>query len=159
MTLRQFGDRATFCVELGEITPPSMRVVDLWAGGKWLTTDDNTAYLPSLIHYMRQELEEVRGGDIKACPFPDRTPEEIFHLLQADETEFRQQFWFLQWTEIVDNVSRYAWRDGEDLVIVFQFWRTTHIFPESWARCSSPESRRRITPTSSRRQPTYLVPN
>ncbi len=131
---RKFGDRATFCVEIGEFTSPSLRVVDLWAGGKWLTTDDNTVYLPSFLYYMRDEAKLVRQRDIKPCPFPDRTPEEIFKLLRADQTGFREQFWFMRWSETVDNVSMYAYLDGDELVIVFQFWRTTHRYPEDLGR-------------------------
>jgi hypothetical protein len=126
---RTIGDRATFSIEIGEITPPSMRVVDLWAGGKWLTTDDNTVYVPSFFWYMRGDADRVRRRDIKPCPFPGRSPEEIFELLRADQTEFREQYWFMRWSETVDNVSMYAYLDG-DLVIVFQFWRPTHLFPE-----------------------------
>ncbi len=126
---RRFGDRATFCVEIGEITPPALRVIDLWAAGTWLTTDDNTAYVPSFSWYMRRDAERVRRRDVPPSPFPGRAPEEVFRLLHADETEFRVQFWFLRWSETVDNVSAYAYLDG-DLVIVFQFWRTTHPFPD-----------------------------
>jgi len=126
---RRFGDRATFSVELGKITSPSLRVVDLWAGGKWLTADDNTAYVPSILLYMRREAERVRRRDTRPCPFPGLSPEEIFRRLEADQTGFRQQFWFMRWSEIVDNVSMYAYLDG-DLVIVFEFGRTTHPFPE-----------------------------
>jgi hypothetical protein len=130
---RRFGDRATFSVELGDIPPLSLRVVDLWAGGKWLTVDDNNAYVPSILLYMRLEAERVRRRDIQPCPFPGRSPEEIFRLLEADQTEFREQFWFMQWSEIVDNVSMYAYLDG-DLVMVFRFWRPTHPYPEDMGK-------------------------
>jgi hypothetical protein len=50
-------------------------------------------------------------------------------LLEEDEPEFREQYWFMRWSETVDNVSVYAYLDG-DLVIVFQFWRASHPFPE-----------------------------
>jgi hypothetical protein len=40
---RPFGDRATFAVEVGEPTAAALRVVDLWAAGTWLTTDDNVS--------------------------------------------------------------------------------------------------------------------
>ncbi|GAA0552924.1 hypothetical protein GCM10010172_39300 [Paractinoplanes ferrugineus] len=116
-------------MEVGETTPPALRVVDLWAAGKWLTTDDNTAYTPSLSHYMRLEADRVRRGDVPSCPFPGRPPAEIFQLLRADETEFAQQFWFMRWSEIVDNVSAFAYLD-DDLVIMFGFWRTNHRFTD-----------------------------
>lgn len=128
---RRFGDRAGFCVEIGEITPPSLRTVDLWAGGKWLTTDDNTVYLPSFIHVLRSTAARVRRRDVSPCPFPERSPEEIFRLLHADdESDFRERFWLMHWGETVDNVTSYVYLDGEDLVIVFGFRPLRHPFPE-----------------------------
>jgi len=97
--------------------------------GKRLTVSDNAAYLPSLTMYMQTDAQRVRDGDIAPCPFPDHEPGEIFRLLHADETEFREQFQFMRWTEIIDNVSAYAYLDG-DLVIVFEFWRKNHPFSE-----------------------------
>jgi hypothetical protein len=129
---RQFGDRATFSVEIGEIASPGLRVVDLWAADTWLTSDDNAAYVPSFAFSMRRDAERVRRGDIPPGPFPGRTPEEVYRLLKADQTEFREQFWFLRWGETVDNVSAFAYLDG-DLVIVFEFWRTTQFVAQDQA--------------------------
>jgi hypothetical protein len=126
---RRFGDRATFAVGVGEIESPALRTVDLWAAGKWLTTDDNVAYVPSFSRYMRLDAERVRRRDVQPCPSPGRALEEIFRSLHTDKTGFREQFWFMRWSETLDNVSAYAYLD-DDLVIVFQFWRTSHPFPE-----------------------------
>lgn len=78
---------------------------------------------------MRSTAVQVRRRDVAPCPFPGHSPEDIFQLLQADETAFRESFWFVQWGEIVDNVTRYAYLD-DDLVIVFAFWRAHHPVPE-----------------------------
>ncbi len=126
---RRFGDRATFAIEIGEVTSPDLRVVDLWAAGSWLTTDDNVVYVPSFRHCLRSSAGHVRRRDVPPCPYPDRRPEEIYQVLHADQTAFREQFWFMAWGETVDNVSRYAYLD-DDLVIVFAFWRPTHPFPD-----------------------------
>lgn len=126
---RRFGNRDTFAVEVGEALSPNLRVVDLWAAGKMLTAYDNVAYVPSLCHYMRFAAAQVRQREIRPCPFPELSPEEIFRRLDADETDFREQYWFMQWSEIVDNVSRYAYLD-DDLVIVFAFRRADHPSPE-----------------------------
>ncbi|WP_028569320.1 hypothetical protein [Salinispora tropica] len=130
---RRFGDRATFAVEIRAVEPHQLRVVDLWAAGKRLTSNDNWAFLPSFIHAMRSSVAQVRRRDIKPCPFPGLEPEEIFRLLHADETEFREQFWFMQWGETVDNVVKYAYLD-EDVVIVFAFWQADHPFPDDLGR-------------------------
>jgi hypothetical protein len=128
--MRRFGDRATFAVEVGDVTAPSLRVVDLWAAGTWLTTDDNEVFVPSFVLCLRSAASQVRRRDVAPCPFLERSPEEIFRLLQADdETGFREQFWLMNWGVTVDNVSSYAYLD-DDLVIVFRFWRAEHPFPE-----------------------------
>ncbi|MEU1746646.1 hypothetical protein ACWD8I_13750 [Micromonospora arida] len=121
---RRFGDRATFAVEVGEVESPDLRTVDVWAAGMQLTIDDNSAYLPSLRMAMRSTASRVRRRDVAACPFPGRSPEAVFRLLEQDGTGFRERFWFLQWGETLDSVSRYAYLDG-DLVLVFSFWRPT----------------------------------
>ena len=72
---------------------------------------------------------QVRAGHMRPCTFPGWSAEETFGLLQADQTEFREQYWFMSWGEIVDNVSRYAYLD-DDLVVVFPFWRADHPVPE-----------------------------
>jgi hypothetical protein len=129
--MQRFGDRARFCVEIGEITPPSLRTVDLWAGGKWLTTDDNVIFLPTFIHFLRSTAAQVRRRDVSSCPFPEHSPEEIFRLLDADdETDLREQFWLMRWGETVDNVMSYVYLDGDELVIVFSYRRAGHPFPE-----------------------------
>ncbi|KUJ46996.1 hypothetical protein [Micromonospora maris] len=130
---RRFGDRATFAVEVGRVGSHQLRVVDLWAAGKRLTTEDNWAFLPFFIRVMRSSAAQVRRRDVKPCPFPGRAPEEIFRLLHADETEFREQFWFMRWGETVDNVSMYGYLD-DDLVIVFEFWRDDHPFAEDLSK-------------------------
>ncbi len=111
------------------MTAPALRALDLWAAGKWLTCDDNMAHVPSLTWYMRKDADRVRRRHVRPCPVPGRSPEEVFRLLQADRAEFREKFWFMRWSETVDNVSTYAYLDG-DLVIAFGFWRPTHPFPE-----------------------------
>ncbi|WP_369937746.1 hypothetical protein [Plantactinospora sp. BB1] len=126
---RRFGDRATFAVEVGEMKSPALRVVNLWAADKWLTTDDDVTYVPSISWYMRLDAQRVRQRDIRPCPFPGLAPEEILRLLHGDETDFREQFWFMRWGQSVDNVSAYAYLD-DDLVIIFRFWRARHPFPE-----------------------------
>ncbi|KAB1918897.1 hypothetical protein F8280_27630 [Micromonospora noduli] len=126
---RRFGDRATFAVEVGAVESPHLRTVNVWAAGTQLTTDDNSAYLPSLRPAMRSTAARVRQRDVPACPYPGRSPEAVFRLLEQDGTEFRERFWFLPWGETLDTVSRYAYLD-DDLVLVFSFWRPTHPVPD-----------------------------
>ncbi|GIH19000.1 hypothetical protein [Rugosimonospora africana] len=127
---RSLGNRATFAVEVADTEPHALRTVDVWAAGKRLTIADNSAFVPSFSRAMRSSAAQARRHDVKPCPLPGRSPEEIFRLLHADHTEFREQFWFMQWGETIDNVATYAYLDNNDLVIVFAFWREDHPFPE-----------------------------
>ncbi|WP_027345925.1 hypothetical protein [Hamadaea tsunoensis] len=125
----QFGDRAAFAVEIGEALSPDLRVVDLWAAGVRITTQDDVAYVPSLVHYMRSTAVRVRQGQVRPCPFPAKSPAEVFQQLEADQTDFRERYWFMRWSEIVDNVASYAYLD-DLLVIAFAFRRADPPLPE-----------------------------
>ncbi|MFI1991672.1 hypothetical protein [Actinoplanes sp. NPDC020271] len=118
-----FGDPATFAVEIGDFwSAPHLRVVDLWAGGRRLTVEDNVAYLPAFCRLMRWTVDQVRGDRVPARTVAEHGPEETFQLLHEDD---EQSFRFLNWGETVDNVVTYAYLDG-DLVLLFSFWRPTH---------------------------------
>lgn len=126
---RRVGDRTTFAIEIGEAVSADLRIVDVWAAGKRLTTDDNVAYVPSLLHYLRRAAARVCQREIRPCPFPEHSSEQIFRQLEADETGFREHYWFMRWSEMLDNVSSYAYLDDE-LVIIFAFRRDEHPAPE-----------------------------
>jgi hypothetical protein len=127
-----FGDRAAFAIEIGEPVSVGLRVVDMWAAGERLTADDNVVYVPSLGHYLRAAAAQVDQRQIRPIPFPGRSPEEIFRLLEADETDLRERYWFLRWSETLDNVSSYAYLD-DDLVIVFALRRAQSV-PEKFVK-------------------------
>jgi hypothetical protein len=122
---RRFGDRARFAVEVGAVWPPDaatgdLRTVDMWAGGTWLTTGDNTAYVPSFAYYMRCDAEQVRRRDIRPCPFPGHSPEEVCRLLYAElvgESDFPWQFRLMDWGPTTDDVTCFAYLNGDELVI------------------------------------------
>lgn len=131
---RRFGYRATFAVEVGEVTPPDLRTVDLWAAGKELTTDDDVVLVPAFVRFLRSTAAQVRRRAVEPCPFPGRSPEEILGLLRADdETDLPERFWFMHRGETVDNVTSYAYLD-DDLVIVFGYSRATHPTPDELGR-------------------------
>jgi hypothetical protein len=135
LVTERFGDRRTFAIEIGPSAGSStLRVVDIWASGKQLTVNDNLAYVPSLLHAIRRTSAQVRGRSVPPCPFPGMAPEVIFEMLERDKTEFREHYWFLQWDEIVDNVSKYAYLDRESLVLMFAFRGPTHPILEDRGR-------------------------
>lgn len=119
---QRFGDRAVFAVEVGEVVSPGVRAVDLWAAGKHLTADDNLVFLPYFRRRLAEAVDQLRTRGLPPSPYPGRSPEEVFRRLHADENGLRERFWFLDWGETLDNVSGYAYLDGE-FVIAFAFWR------------------------------------
>ncbi|GAA4977963.1 hypothetical protein [Actinoplanes utahensis] len=140
---RRFGDRARFAVEVGEVWPPppalatgDLRTVDLWAGGAWLTTFDNTAYVPSFTHYMRSDAEQVRRRDIRPCPFPGHSPEEVCRLLYAEmgETDFSWQFRLMDWGPTTDDATCIAYLDAGDELVLTLVRREDNPSPEDPAK-------------------------
>lgn len=138
--MRRFGDRGTFAIEVGDLPAyvveaggaqvSDVRVVDVWAGGKWLTCHDNAAYVPTLVGQLRATAERVRRREVPRRPFPWRSPAEAFRLLSARDSEFREQFWLLHgWDEILDNVETYTWLE-DSLVLACRIWRPsrTEVF-------------------------------
>lgn len=138
--MRRFGHRATFAIEVGGLPTyvveagatqvSDVRVVDIWAGGKWLTCHDNAAYVPTLVRCMRGTAELVRRREVPRRPFPWRSPAEVFRLLSANDREWRERFWLLRdWDEILDNVETYTWLD-DSLVVACRIWRPsrTEVF-------------------------------
>ena len=127
--IHRFGDRGTFAVEVGEVEPHQLRVVDLWAAGHRLTVKDNWAYVPQFALSMRHTVEDVRRREVPRCPWPGRPPEKIYRRLHHGKPEFRQRFWFMHWGPTVDNLSTYAYLDRGDLVMVIAFYgkRGVHV--------------------------------
>jgi hypothetical protein len=128
--MRRFGDRATFAIEVGGLPAyvieagftgvSQVRMVDIWAGGRWLTCHDNAAFVPTLVHDLRCVAELVRRREVPRRPFPWRSPADVFRILSANDSEFRTRFWLLRnWDEILDNVETYTWLD-DPLVVAFR---------------------------------------
>ncbi len=123
-----FGDKQRFAAEVGEFWDGSdqMRRGDLWAAGRWLTCDDNTAYVPQFCMSVRDTLNWLRSDCDVSLPHPGGSPAEIHRRLLDVDDGSREQFWFPLWRPTTDNVSGHVFRDGERLAITLEFWRQTH---------------------------------
>jgi hypothetical protein len=64
---QRFSNRATFAVKVGEVQPPDLRIVDLWAAYKWLTTDDSVAPTPLLWSLPTGWDLEPRSTILRGC--------------------------------------------------------------------------------------------
>ncbi len=74
----------------------------------------------------------VRSGHVPPLPFAGLSAvatHRRFGIAADDDPmcELREQFWFLRWGPTTDNLQTYAFRDGDHLVITFQFWREGHL--------------------------------
>lgn len=135
--LQLFGHRARFAIEIGEFHGESdnCRRVDVWAADRWLTCDDNTAYVPQFIgsvegsvRYLISDHPFRRFGR----PYPELSPADNHRRLCAvaatDNTESRN-YAFMDWGPTADNVCMHLFQEGDTAFLPFSFWREAHHDP------------------------------
>ncbi|WP_407917142.1 hypothetical protein [Kitasatospora sp. NE20-6] len=129
------GDKHTFAVEVGAWDHSLCRV-DLWAAGKWLTCDDNMAFVGQFRRAVLDTADRLRSDGGLALPFDGSSPEATHRRLTLragtdDETEadyeLRSRFRALAWGPTTDNVTAYLFGDGDRSVLTLQFWRKEHL--------------------------------
>ena len=145
MARRRFGDRASFAIEVGELLAeengsvpqdPSIRLVDVWAGGRWLTCDDNHVYVPHFAGMLSNEVSSLPKnlqGERLARPWPELSVADNFRRLrnEADSGDNRQYlaYRFMDWGPSADNVSALLFCEGGMAFIPLSFWRERHHDP------------------------------
>jgi hypothetical protein len=131
-----FGDKKRFAAEVGEFSDDStqLRRVDLWAAGRWLTCDDNTAYVPQFCMSVQGTVNWLQSGCDLSLPLPGLSPVETHRRLLDIDDGSREQFWFPRWGPTTDNVTAHVFRVGDRLVIPFEFWRPLHPRPEEFGQ-------------------------
>jgi hypothetical protein len=129
------GDKNRFAAEVGE-WEHSLRRVDLWAAGQWLTCDDNMAFVGQFRSDVMNTVAWLRSGASSPLPFdglsPEATHRRLMHRAGADdETEeeyrFRGRFRVLAWGPTTDNVTAHLFRNADRLVLTLQFRREEHL--------------------------------
>lgn len=123
-------------MEIGE-SVNSLRRVDLWAAGEWLTCDDNVAFVAQFRSAVRDTAAWVRSGHGSPLPFTGLSPAATHRRLYAgvgedgeteEGNELRSEFRFLdRWGPTTDNLLAMLFRDGDNLVITLEFWREEHL--------------------------------
>ncbi|APS17514.1 hypothetical protein TK78_00090 [Streptomyces sp. Tue 6075] len=128
------GDKCRFAAEAGE--PGLLCRVDLWAAGKWLTCDDDMAYVPQFRRDVLDTAAWLRSGEGSPLPFAGLSAEATHRRLMQragddDEPEadyqLRGRFRVLLWGPTTDNVTAYLFRQEDHLVITLSFWREEHL--------------------------------
>jgi hypothetical protein len=135
------GDKQRFAAEVGEFEDGStqLRRVDLWAAGRWLTCDDNTAFVPQFRLSVRATVNRLRSGSDLSLPFPGLPPSDNHRRLLGRDDGRREPFRFPSWGPTTDNVLGHLFRIGERLAIAFEFWRHTHLPSEERGRVFAAE--------------------
>ncbi len=136
-----FGRRNEFAIEIGALVDGSdtLRKVDVWAGNRWLTCDDNAAYLSQFVHSVWRELNKLMERPRKVWgtrPFPHCTYAENHRLLldipeeiERDDSR-RFEYFFMDWGPTTDNLAMFLFREDGIANITFEFWRENHHNPE-----------------------------
>ncbi|MEV7558630.1 hypothetical protein [Streptomyces sp. NPDC089795] len=128
------GDKSRFAAEIGESGP--LRRVDLWAAGKWLTCDDNMAYVPQFRRDVLNAVAWLRSGEGAPLPYAGLSAEATHrrfgrHAGNDDGSEadsrLSGRFRSLLWGPTTDNVTAYLFREEDHLVITLEFWREEHL--------------------------------
>ncbi|MFJ6510436.1 hypothetical protein ACIQMO_09360 [Streptomyces sp. NPDC091406] len=127
------GDKSRFAAEVGE--PGPLCRVDIWAAGKWLSCDDNMAYVPQFRRDVLNAIDWLRSGEACSLPFTGLSAEATHRRFRQraadDESEadyqLRSRFRVLLWGPTTDNVMAYLFRNKDDLVITLEFWREEHL--------------------------------
>ncbi|MFH8729011.1 hypothetical protein [Streptomyces termitum] len=128
------GDRDGFGAEVGGSGP--LCRVDLWAAGKWLTCDDNMAYVPRFRRDVRETAAWLRSGGGSPPPLAcaGLSPGAVHRRLMwcAEDgagagAETGERFRFLLWGPTTDNVIACLFREKDRLVVTFEFWREDHL--------------------------------
>ncbi|MFD5935547.1 hypothetical protein [Streptomyces sp. NPDC060333] len=128
------GDKQRFAAEVSGAGQP--RQVDLWAAGRWLTCDDNVAYVPQFHRDVLDTAAWLRSGNGSPLPFAGVSAEATHRMLMHragddDEPEadyrLRSRFQGLLWGPTTDNVTACLFREEHRLLIALEFWREEHL--------------------------------
>ncbi|MEU9421006.1 hypothetical protein [Streptomyces sp. NPDC048272] len=128
------GDKLRFAAEVGEAGP--LCQVDLWAAGRWLTCDDNVAYVPQFRRDVLDTAAWLRSGKGFPLPFAgvsaEATHRQLMHRAGDDDEpeadyRLRSRFRVFLWGPTTDNVTAYLFREEDRLMITLGFWREEHL--------------------------------
>ncbi|MFD6877541.1 MULTISPECIES: hypothetical protein [unclassified Streptomyces] len=128
------GDQLRFAAEVSGAG--QLCQVDLWAAGRWLTCDDNVAYVPQFRRDVLATAAWLRSGKGSPLPFAGVSAEATHRRLMHsagddDESEadhrLRGRFQVLLWGPTTDNVTAHLFREEDRLVITLEFWREEHL--------------------------------
>lgn len=133
----RFGDRSRFAIEIArDPDEPSgrLRVVDIYAANRWLTCDDNVAFVPQFNISVHREMSRLLSPDADERyrrPFPELSPVETLRRIDSTEedTNHYSRHRVLSWGPTTDNVLAFLFVDENTAWLTFSFWRAEHHNP------------------------------
>lgn len=123
----ELGDRARFAFLVGLPDHPhrERRVVQIWAAGIELTSDDDTVYVPAYSYAMSSAATRIAYRP--ALPYPELDPTENHRRIDAwaqDEgrAHQRERYQWLHHGPTTDRIREYLFGDGDDAILTFSLW-------------------------------------
>ncbi len=126
------GSRDGFGLEFHLERDPELLCVDVHIGGLWVDARDNAFYPPLLVKKLKEELARYRAPI--AAPAGFGSPVEALRLAEwaryeeaapgvGNGTGEELARWvFLEWGECTDDVSVFAFPDGESVHLACRTW-------------------------------------
>jgi hypothetical protein len=139
--VKTFGDRSRFCIEVGPAVadrpPAELRRVDVWAADRWLTCDDNLAFLPSFTASVAGTLGWLLTySDAFSLrrPHPELSVADnhrrlLVYAEAGDNRDHLTYRFMCNWGPTADNVMAHVFLEGRRAYLPFSFWREHHHDP------------------------------
>ena len=141
MAGKTFGSSTRFSIEVGAFRGDAdhSRRVDVMAADRWLTCEDNHAYVPHIAGRLEQAvaslLSDPRAPNI-GRPYPEFSPADnhrrlLLGLNSDDDRAWREHatYWFMDWGPIADNVHIHLFRENGTAFLPFSLFREDHHDP------------------------------
>jgi uncharacterized protein (TIGR02996 family) len=123
----ELGDRIQLAFRIGLASrTTSSRVVEIWAAGVELTSDDDSVFVPAFGYALDREIQRIAVR--RGLPYPELDIADNHRRVDADE-DVRDAHRWLQCGPTTDNLSSYLFGAGEDVILTFAFWRLEHPRP------------------------------
>jgi hypothetical protein len=122
----RIGDVNALAIETGEFRGRGIRRVDIWIAKKWLTCNDNSAYLPTFCPDVEDAIWWLYSDPQLELPFSGLSVTENHIRVRAERGKSRERHRFFNWGPTTDNVICFLFRHLASLHLTFEFWRDNH---------------------------------
>jgi hypothetical protein len=107
----------------------NLRLVEIWVADQHITCDDSWAYLPTFCGDLDYSISMLLQDHYQSLPWPDLSPAQTHNRLHEMDDGTAERFWALNWGPTTDNVYALLFRQGQNVILTFEFWRPSHHNP------------------------------